>query len=285
VRIARIAYKGYVYHAGVACAGYEVLHALEAENEPWVTARDRGRAWVADDNELAAPGAILNEDEVVLLPPTKPGKILGVGWNFREHIKEMVGRLGRQVPKEQQAEETPPPILFFKPTSSLIGHREAIVYPKDATRVEYEGELAVVIAKTIRRVTPEEAQSAVLGWTCANDVTERDLQNQDKQWWRAKGMDTFAVAGPYLQTEAPPLDAWIRTRVNGQLRQEGQVGDMIRDPYEVISLISQSMTLERGDLIMLGTPPGVGELHPGDEVEVEIDGVGYLRNPVVAEPV
>jgi 2-keto-4-pentenoate hydratase/2-oxohepta-3-ene-1,7-dioic acid hydratase in catechol pathway len=282
VRIARIAYKGDIYHADVACAGYEVLHAAEAENEPWVTACERGRAWVSD-NELAAPGTILAEDEVVLLPPARPGKILGVGWNFREHIKEMVGRLGQQVPTEQGGEQAPPPILFFKPSSSLIGHRQAIVYPKDATRVEYEGELAVIISKTIRRVTPEEAQGAVLGWTCANDVTERDLQNQDKQWWRAKGMDTFAVAGPYLQTETPALETWIRTRVNGELRQEGQVGDMIRDPFEVISLISQSMTLERGDLIMLGTPPGVGELHPGDEVEVEIDGVGYLRNAVVAE--
>jgi 2-keto-4-pentenoate hydratase/2-oxohepta-3-ene-1,7-dioic acid hydratase in catechol pathway len=177
----------------------------------------------------------------------------------------------------------PPPILFFKPPSSLIGHQDAIVYPRDATRVEYEGELAVVIGRDTRRVTPLEARQAVLGWTCANDVTERDLQGQDKQWWRAKGFDTFAVAGPFLETEMPAPEAWIRTRVNGELRQEGQVRDMIRDPFEVISLVSQAMTLQRGDLIMLGTPPGVGELHPGDEVEVEIDGVGYLRNRVERE--
>jgi 2-keto-4-pentenoate hydratase/2-oxohepta-3-ene-1,7-dioic acid hydratase in catechol pathway len=181
------------------------------------------------------------------------------------------------------AEDVPPPLLFLKPSSSLIGHGDAIVYPRDATRVEYEGELAVAIARETRRVTPKEARQAVWGWTCANDVTERDLQGQDKQWWRAKGFDTFAVCGPFLETEAPGPDAWIRTRVNGELRQEGQVGDMFRDPFEIISLVSQAMTLQRGDLIMLGTPPGVGELHPGDEVEVEIDGVGYLRNPVRAE--
>jgi 2-keto-4-pentenoate hydratase/2-oxohepta-3-ene-1,7-dioic acid hydratase in catechol pathway len=123
----------------------------------------------------------------------------------------------------------------------------------------------------------------VLGWTCANDVTERDQQALDKQWWRAKGYDTFAVAGPFLETELPDPEAWIRTRVNGEVRQEAQVLDMIRDPFEVIAVISQAMTLNRGDLIMLGTPSGVGELHPGDEVEVEIDGVGYLRNPVQLE--
>jgi len=181
------------------------------------------------------------------------------------------------------AEEVPPPILFLKPPSSLIGHKEEIVYPADATRVEFEGELAVVIARAARRVTPEEARECVLGWTCANDVTERDMQGADKQWWRAKGYDTFAVAGPFIETETPSPQAVIRTLVNGKIRQKGQVSDMIRDPYEVISIVSQAMTLERGDLIMLGTPPGVGELHPGDTVEVEIDGVGYLKNTVVAE--
>jgi 2-keto-4-pentenoate hydratase/2-oxohepta-3-ene-1,7-dioic acid hydratase in catechol pathway len=109
------------------------------------------------------------------------------------------------------------------------------------------------------------------------------MQSTDKQWWRAKGYDTFAVAGPFIESDTPSPEAWIRTTVNGQVRQEGQVRDMIRDPYAIISLVSQAMTLYRGDLIMLGTPPGVGELHPGDEVEVEIDGVGYLRNRVVAE--
>ena len=263
MKLARINYQGDIYTAAVTCNGYSIERAAESG--------------------LVAAGTVVAEDEVTLLPPVAPGKILGVGWNFREHIEEMVERLaGGQVP-EEGVETTPAPLLFFKPPSSLIGHREAIIYPLEATRVDYEGELAVAIGRKTRRVTPKEARLAVLGWTCANDVTERDLQGQDKQWWRAKGYDTFAVAGPYLETETPRPEAWIRTRVNGQLRQEGQVRDMIRDPFQIISLVSQAMTLERGDLIMLGTPPGVGELHPGDEVEVEIDGIGYLRNRVEQE--
>jgi 2-keto-4-pentenoate hydratase/2-oxohepta-3-ene-1,7-dioic acid hydratase in catechol pathway len=260
VKIGRILYEGEAYEVSVECNGYLILAPHE-------------RA-----------GALVSVDDAVVLPPVAPGKILGVGWNFREHVKEMeVRRAGGQAVTAPPSEDVPPPILFLKPPSSLIGHNDAIIYPKDATRVEYEGELAVVIARDTRRVTPEEAKHAVWGWTCANDVTERDLQAQDKQWWRAKGMDTFAVAGPFLETDMPSPEAWIRTRVNGEVRQEGQVADMIRDPFEVISIISQSMTLQRGDLIMLGTPPGVGQLHPGDQVEVEIDGVGYLRNTVSAE--
>jgi 2-keto-4-pentenoate hydratase/2-oxohepta-3-ene-1,7-dioic acid hydratase in catechol pathway len=258
MKLARIQYRGVACEATVTCNGY-LVHS---------------------PTEMA--GAEVGEDEVRLLPPVAPGKILGVGWNFREHIMEMVTRAGR-VAEQKPAGETPRPLLFLKPSSSLIGHRDPILYPFDATRVEYEGELAVTIARDIRRVTPEEAAGAVLGWTCANDVTERDQQGEDKQWWRAKGYDTFAVAGPFLETEAPAPEMWIRTRVNGQVRQEAQVLDMIRDPYTIISVVSQAMTLNRGDLIMLGTPSGVGELHPGDEVEVEIDGVGYLRNPVELE--
>lgn len=257
MKLARIEYRGTTCDATVTCNGYHI------------------------DAPAELAGAEVAEDEVRLLPPVAPGKILGVGWNFREHIVEMVTKAGRVA--EQKPEQAARPLLFLKPPSSLIGHREAIVYPFDATRVEYEGELAVVISREVRRVTPEQARSAVLGWTCANDVTERAQQGEDKQWWRAKGYDTFAVAGPYLETETPGPETWIRTRVNGELRQESQVLDMIRDPFTIISVVSQAMTLDRGDLIMLGTPSGVGELHPGDEVEVEIDGVGYLRNPVMME--
>jgi 2-keto-4-pentenoate hydratase/2-oxohepta-3-ene-1,7-dioic acid hydratase in catechol pathway len=279
MKLARIEYRGDVYAATVTCSGYSI--------EPSAATGEQGggsgvvRVFAGGTLPV---GSVISEQEATLLPPVAPGKILGVGWNFPAHIKEMAERTasGHRV-AEAPKEEVPPPILFFKPSSSLIGHRDSIVYPKDATRVEYEGELAVVIGRDTRRVTPEEARQAVLGWTCANDVTERDLQGQDKQWWRAKGFDTFAVAGPHLETEMPLPEAWIRTRVNGRLRQEGQVRDMIRDPFEIISLVSQAMTLQRGDLIMLGTPPGVGELHLGDEVEVEIDGVGYLWNRVEPE--
>jgi 2-keto-4-pentenoate hydratase/2-oxohepta-3-ene-1,7-dioic acid hydratase in catechol pathway len=256
---ARIEYQGETCAATVTCNGY----LIEAP--------------------ARLAGTTVGEDDARLLPPAAPGKILGVGWNFREHIKEMVNRSSGVRYDEAREQEKPHPVLFLKPPSSLIGHRDPILYPFDATRVEYEGELAVVMARDTRRVTPEEARHAVLGWTCANDVTERDQQALDKQWWRAKGYDTFAVAGPFLETEFPGPEAWIRTRVNGEVRQEAQVLDMIRDPFEVIAVISQAMTLNRGDLIMLGTPSGVGELRPGDEVEVEIDGVGYLRNPVELE--
>jgi 2-keto-4-pentenoate hydratase/2-oxohepta-3-ene-1,7-dioic acid hydratase in catechol pathway len=260
MKLARVLYQDEACEASVECDGYQVIAPTR----------------------LA--GSLVPERNAILLPPVAPGKILGVGWNFRAHVKEMEERRsGGQAVTAPPTEDVPPPILFLKPPSSLIGHGDAIVYPADATRVEYEGELAVAIARETRRVTPEEARRAVWGWTCANDVTERDLQSQDKQWWRAKGYDTFAVAGPFLETDPPSRDAWIRTRVNGELRQESQIGDMIRDPFEIISLVSQAMTLHRGDLIMLGTPHGVGELHPGDEVEVEIDGVGYLRNSVLAE--
>jgi 2-keto-4-pentenoate hydratase/2-oxohepta-3-ene-1,7-dioic acid hydratase in catechol pathway len=259
MKLARIEYRGETCEATVTCNGYLI------QAPP------------------ALAGTTVAEDEARLLPPAAPGKILGVGWNFREHIREMVGRSPGVQVSEQRLQEVPHPLLFLKPPSSLIGHRDTIVYPFDATRVEYEGELAVVMAREARRVSPEEAAKAVLGWTCANDVTERAQQGQDKQWWRAKGYDTFAVAGPFLETETPGPETYIRTRVNGELRQEAQVRDMIRDPFEIISIVSQAMTLHRGDLIMLGTSSGVGELHPGDEVEVEIDGVGYLRNPVRME--
>ena len=220
MKLARVEYQGEICEATVTCGGY----LIEAPS--------------------TLAGATVGEDEVRLLPPVVPGKILGVGWNFREHIREMVTRAGR-VPNPTN-EMSPRPLLFFKPPSCLIGHGDAILYPFDATRVEYEGELAVVIGRRIRRATPEEAARAVRGWTCADDVTERDQQGEDKQWWRAKGYDTFGAIGPFIETETPGPETWIRTRVNGQVRQEAQLLDMIRDPFEIISIVSQAMTLERG---------------------------------------
>jgi len=214
-----------------------------------------------------------------ILPPAVPSKVIGVGWNFPAHIDEMVARLPKDAPSSVPEE----PIIFLKPPSSLIGHGDAIVYPREATKVEHEGELCLVIGRALRRATADEARDAVLGWTCGNDVTERDMQRRDRQWWRAKGFDTFAAVGPYLDTEPPDPDARIRTLVNGTVRQEGRVCDMIRDPFTIVSFVSQAMTLLPGDLLMLGTPPGVGELHPGDSVVVDIDGLEPLQNPVVAE--
>lgn len=254
VKLARILVDGRVRDARVVAEGY-----------------------VLSDGDDA--GAVITFDRARLLPPSVPTKIIGVGWNFPEHIREMVTRLPERTFPETQAE----PIIFYKPLSSLIAHGEAIVYPRDATRVEHEGELVVVMGAPARRVDAASARALVRGWTCGNDVTERDMQRRDKQWWRAKGYDTFAAVGPYLETEAPDATARLVTRVNGEVRQEGRVGDMLRDPFEVIAYLSQAVTLLPGDMIMLGTPPGVGPLLPGDAVEVEIDGVGLLANPVVAE--
>lgn len=255
MRLARIERRGRVERARVVEGGYIVETGPEA-------------------------GAEVPTAEATLLCPVEPTKIVAVGWNFSEHIREMTDRLPRdtmpRIPEE--------PIIFLKPPSSLVGHGQPIVYPSDASRVEYEGELVAVIGTRIRRVDPDAALRAVLGWSCGNDVTERTFQRLDKQWWRAKGYDTFAVVGPHLETEAPPPEARIRTLVNGEVRQEGRVGDMLRSPAEIIAFVSRAMTLYPGDVIMLGTPPGVGELHPGDEVTVSIDGVGVLRSPVVAEP-
>jgi 2-keto-4-pentenoate hydratase/2-oxohepta-3-ene-1,7-dioic acid hydratase in catechol pathway len=149
--------------------------------------------------------------------------------------------------------------------------------------VHYEAELAAVIGRRLRRAAPEECREAVAGWTCANDVTEREMQRRDKQWWRAKGFDTFGPLGPWLQTQEPDPEAHIRSYLNGELRQEGQVRDMLWEPFRLLSYVSQAMTLLPGDVVMLGTPPGVGELHPGDVVRVEVEGVGQLENPVRAE--
>jgi 2-keto-4-pentenoate hydratase/2-oxohepta-3-ene-1,7-dioic acid hydratase in catechol pathway len=254
VKLARIMADGRPRTARVVPGGYVVESAEVGERE-------------------------VSTEEARLLPPAVPTKIIAVGWNFPAHVEEMVGRM----PERTLPNPLDEPLLFLKPPSALVGHLEAVVYPRQATRVEFEGELVAVIGREARRVDPDEAREVVAGWTCGNDVTERDLQRRDKQWWRAKGFDTFAPVGPYLETEPPDSEARIRTYRNGELVQQGRVGDMLRDPFIIISLISEAMTLVPGDMVMLGTPPGVGEVRPGDVVEVDIEGVGRLQNPVVAE--
>lgn len=208
--------------------------------------------------------------ELELLPPAQPSKIICVGLNYRDHAEE----LGMSVPKH--------PLLFLKPPSSVIGHLGDIVYPDNSRQVEYEGELAVIIGKRCRNVSANDAQSVLMGYTCFNDVTARDIQKEDVQWTRAKGFDTFAPVGPYIAN--PALDAsnlGIKTRVNGKLRQDSSTSNLIFDVPHLIEFVSGIMTLERGDLIATGTPPGVGELFVGDEVEIEIEHVGVLKNRVV----
>ena len=209
--------------------------------------------------------------DVKLLAPSEPTKIICVGRNYVEHAKE----LGNEVPKV--------PLIFMKPQSSIISNGETILLPAQSTQVEHEAELVVVIGKRGRHVTAENAKKIILGYTVGNDVTARDLQNSDGQWTRAKGFDTFCPFGPWIDTEFDPSDAVITCRVNGQMRQMASTRDMVFNVGVLIAYISSVMTLEPGDLIFTGTPSGVGELKDGDEVSVEIEGLGIIKNKVKAE--
>ncbi len=210
--------------------------------------------------------------EITILPLVVPTKVICVGLNYRDHAQE----LGMEIPEE--------PLLFFKPPSSVIGTGEYIVYPSLSRRVDYEGELAVVIGKVGKKIPVDKAPEYIFGFTCANDVTARDLQEKDSQFTRAKGFDTFCPLGPWIETDFREMESLtIRTKVNGEVRQEGNTSDMIISPYELVSYISNIMTLMPGDVILTGTPSGVGELKPGDEVHVEIEGLGTLINKVVSE--
>jgi 2-keto-4-pentenoate hydratase/2-oxohepta-3-ene-1,7-dioic acid hydratase in catechol pathway len=212
-------------------------------------------------------------EEATLLPPLRPSKIVCIGRNYREHAAE----LGHEVPKE--------PLLFLKATSALLAPGGIVRRPKISERVDHEGELGVVIGKTCHQPGPEEdVRQYILGYTCVNDVTARDLQNKDGQWSRAKGFDTFCPVGPLVTDE---IDPWkgigVGTKVNGEVRQQGNTRDLIFPLDVLIRHIAQAMTLFPGDLIPTGTPSGVGPLVAGDIVEVTVEGVGTLRNTVVDE--
>jgi 2-keto-4-pentenoate hydratase/2-oxohepta-3-ene-1,7-dioic acid hydratase in catechol pathway len=211
--------------------------------------------------------------EVQLLAPTRPLKMLCVGLNYRDHAAEM----GHALPEE--------PVLFLKPATALAGPGHVIQYPKMASRVDYEAELAIVIRKRCRSVPVEEAHEVVLGYTCFNDVTARDLQARDGQWTRAKGFDTFGVVGPWIETEpGDPNALALECRLNGEVKQKGHTSQLIFNGPFLISWLSRIMTLEAGDVIATGTPSGVGPMKVGDKVEIEVEGIGVLANTVEAEP-
>ena len=210
-------------------------------------------------------------EEAGLLTPVEPSKIVCIGRNYREHAAE----LGNEVPKE--------PLIFLKPPSSLLGPAGAIVLPAISNRVDHEGELGVVVGKTCRNIKPDEdVRPYILGYTCVNDVTARDLQKKDVQFTRGKGFDTFCPVGPIVTDE---IDPWsgvgVQTRVNGELRQDGNTRDFIFPLDAIIRFIAQVMTLLPGDLIATGTPSGVGPLHTGDVVSVTISDIGSLENHVI----
>ena len=214
-------------------------------------------------------GRVLPLADVRLVAPVLPSKVIAVGRNYAEHAREM----GGDVPAA--------PMIFLKPSTAVIGPGEPICLPWQSEQVEHEAELAVVIGRLCRDVPEDRVEEVVLGYTCANDVTARDLQRTDGQWGRAKGFDSFCPLGPWIETSLDTHDAAISCEVNGQVRQSGSTGDMVRDVVELVSWVSSVMTLLPGDVILTGTPAGVGPLVAGDQVSVTIDGIGTLRNPVI----
>jgi len=208
-------------------------------------------------------------DKVKVLPPCSPTKIVCVGLNYKYHAAEMKVA----IPDE--------PILFLKPPSSVIAHEENIIYPKQSAQVDYEAELAIVIGKRARHIRAEDARDHILGYTCFNDVTARDLQKKDVQWTRAKSFDTFSPVGPFIVTGIDPTNLSIQSKLNGKLMQSSNTGNMISDPYRLVEFISGVMTLESGDVIASGTPSGIGPMKKGDIIEIEIEYIGTLRNKVI----
>jgi 2-keto-4-pentenoate hydratase/2-oxohepta-3-ene-1,7-dioic acid hydratase in catechol pathway len=240
--------------------------ALPDGQTAWFCTED-GREFRQWDPAGSRPGGGIRIERI--LAPVLPSKIVAVGLNYRDHAREM----GHDLPAN--------PILFMKPSTAVIGPGEAILYPAQASRVDYEAELAVVIKQRCRDVRPEDARAVILGYTCFNDVTARDLQARDGQWTRAKSFDTFAPLGPWVETDlADPHGLAIRARLNGKIVQSSHTGNLIFSVFELVAFISSIMTLERHDVIATGTPSGVGPVARGDEVTIEIDGIGTLSNAV-----
>ena len=219
--------------------------------------------------EYQKTGREYKENDVRILPPCIPQKIVAVGLIYKDHIEE----LGFPYPEE--------PIIFFKPTTGLIGQKDEIVYPPISQRVDYEAELAIVMKNRVRNVSEKEAMKHVLGYTCFNDVTARDLQKKDIQWTRAKAFDTFSPIGPWIVDDIDPNAVLVESYLNGVKKQSSNTRNFIFKVEMLISFISQVMTLLPGDVIATGTPYGVGPMQPGDEIEIRIEGIGSLVNRVV----
>jgi 2-keto-4-pentenoate hydratase/2-oxohepta-3-ene-1,7-dioic acid hydratase in catechol pathway len=221
-------------------------------------------AWEATEN-------LVPWEAVQLLSPVIPSKVVCVGRNYVEHAEE----LGNDVPSE--------PIIFLKPATAVIGPDASVVYPRQSSNVHHEAELAAVVGRVARKVAAEDADRYIFGYTAANDVTARDLQQKDGQWTRAKGFDTFCPLGPVIETELDPLERLaVICRVNGEVRQAGFTSDMVFGVAEIFEFVTSVMTLLPGDVVLTGTPSGVGPVVPGDLMEVEIDGIGVLSNRVVS---
>jgi 2-keto-4-pentenoate hydratase/2-oxohepta-3-ene-1,7-dioic acid hydratase in catechol pathway len=247
---------------------YRFVHA----GKPSIGVADGDRIIRYSGSDATALGEPTNDSIAVadahLLAPVTPSKIVAVGRNYAEHAKE----LGNEAPSE--------PIIFLKPPTAVLDPNGTIVRPPQSQRVDFEGELAIVVGKSARNIGRDDWRSVVLGFTCANDVTARDLQKKDIQFTRGKSFDTFLPLGPCIDTGVNPAALPLRTRVNGETKQDGNTRDMVFDCGAIIEFITAVMTLNPGDVVLTGTPAGVGPLNAGDRVEVEIEGIGVLRNQV-----
>jgi len=279
VRIARFAMGGDVAYGVVeedqgdgasSAPGIDTSGVTGGPDRPLVIAELHGHPFGTDPAGVRYTGRRFPLADVRLLAPVLPSKVVAVGRNYADHALEMGG--------EPPAE----PVLFLKPSTSVTGQGDPIAYPVKLTeRVDYEGELAVIIGRLCREVPIERAQDVIFGYTCANDVTARDLQARDGQWTRAKGFDTFCPLGPWIETMADPTDLALTTSVNGEVRQRARTSEMVHDVPTLVAFVSQVMTLLPGDVLLTGTPAGVGALQHGDEVSVTIESIGTLRNRVI----
>jgi 2-keto-4-pentenoate hydratase/2-oxohepta-3-ene-1,7-dioic acid hydratase in catechol pathway len=274
VRIARFAHGGDVGYGIVEDAAQDGAAGTVAgaDSDGLVVAELLGHPFGVGDEAIRLTGSRWPLADVRLLAPVLPSKVVAIGRNYAEHAAE----LGNEVPEA--------PIIFLKPSTAVVGPRDPIVYPSEVSeRVDFEGELAVVIGRLCRQVPPERVPDVIFGYTCANDVTARDLQAKDGQWARAKGFDTFCPLGPWIETDIDPADLELTTIVNGEIRQNSRTSLLLHDVTALVTYVSAVMTLLPGDVLLTGTPAGVGPLKDGDEVSVTIEGIGTLTNGVTSD--
>ena len=271
MRIARFAHGSEV--------GYGIVEDIQPDGataggvpdpDALVVAELLGHPFGIGDESIRLTGSRYPLADVRLLAPVLPSKVIAIGKNYADHVREMGG------------EPPPEPVIFLKPSTAVIGLRDPIVYPAELSeRVDFEGELAVVIGRLCRQVPAARVPEVIFGYTCANDVTARDLQARDGQWARAKGFDTFCPLGPWIQTDIDPADLELTTVVNGEIRQNARTSQLLHGVTALISYVSAVMTLLPGDVLLTGTPAGVGPLKEGDEVSVSIENIGTLTNGVI----
>ena len=240
-----------------------ILHGFIEGDEIAVLSTD-----IITDPTATPTGERVRLSDARLLAPCAPGKVVAIGINYRDHAGEM----GHDLPED--------PVIFLKPPTSVIGTGDEIIRPTQSQRVDHEAELAVVIGKTCKDAKAADAAQYIFGYTCCNDVTARDLQKKDGQWTRGKGFDTFCPLGPWIETELDPANADVESRLNGQVKQHSNTRYLINPIPRLVEFVSAVMTLLPGDVITTGTPSGIGPMQPGDVVEIEVGGIGILKNTV-----